>query len=98
MPADNSADITPHAFARIKQAIQSDPEYAWAWFCNLSVPIMDATGLSHRKADAAAALIMSQMFECDVTADPRYTSEKSPQQEYFEMRRAADAEGPALPA
>lgn len=78
------------AFASLKAAIQTDPTYAWAWFCNLSVPITDATALSSAEADQAAALIMCQMFDTDITAHPEFSGEKSAYQSYFEMRVEAD--------
>ncbi len=89
-----------HPFETLKTEIQSDPGYAWAWHCNLAVPIMDATGISHAKANEAAALIMAQMFHYDITTHPHYEGGKSPAQEYFEIRVAAerDEDDQASPA
>lgn len=81
---------TAQAFAALKQAINSDPDYAWGWLCNLAVPIMDVTRCQHSYANQAAALIMAQMFECDVTTHPHYVGGKSGVQSYFEARLAAD--------
>lgn len=84
-----------HPFTALKAAINADPEYAWGWHCNLAVPIMDAACVSHDLANQAAALIMRQLFDCDITTHPHYEGKKSPAQEYFEMRvdaeRAEDA-------
>ncbi len=79
-----------HAFEQLKQIINSDREYAWAFFCNLAVPVLDATGCDHRASNEAGALIMAQMFDHDITAHPLYEYEKSTTQECFEMRRDAD--------
>lgn len=79
-----------HAFSALQKLIHSDPEYAWAWHCNLAVPIIDA-GASQRQANEAAALIMAQMFDYDITAHPNYQWEKSGAQAYFEARREADS-------
>lgn len=77
-------------FTGLKAAIHADPEYAWSWLCNLAVPIMDVTGLDHQQANRAAALIMAQMFDYDITNHPFYRVGKSPQQAYFEARVAED--------
>ena len=80
------------AFDALKTAIQSDPEYAWSWHCNLAVPIMDAVNASHTDSNRAAALIMQQMFDCDITTHPHYVGGKSPAQSYFKMRVQAERE------
>lgn len=80
-----------NGFASLKEQIQSDPEYAWAWHCNLAVPMMDV-GITGEEADQASALILSQMFECDITTHQNWKGTKSFQQEYFEMRVAAERE------
>jgi len=79
-----------HAFTALKTLIETDPEYAWTWHCNLAVPIMDATGASQAKANQAAALIMAQMFDYDITEHPNYRWGKSGHQAYFETRKEAD--------
>lgn len=88
MPAPLRPDDLKKAWDTFQQAMRSDPEYAWAWHCNLAVPIMDAAGVSHEKANIAAALIMSQMFEYDITSHPHYEYGKSHAQAYGEMRIA----------
>ena len=78
------------AFNALKQAISDDPEYAWAWHCNLAMPIYDEAGCDIGKANQSAALIMAQMFDHDITAHPHFSYEKSNAQAFFEMRRDAD--------
>ncbi len=80
------------AFDTIKRAVLTDMDYAWAWHCNLAVPMMDAAAISHESANKAAALIMAQMFDCDITKHPAFDYAKSPAQEYYEIRSAADKE------
>lgn len=75
-----------HEMQALSALMQRDPEYAWEWFCNLSVPIMDATGVSNRKAGQAGAHIMQHMFGVDMTRDPRYVDGKSGAQNYAEFR------------
>lgn len=70
--------------------IASDPEIAWAWHCNLAMPIMDAADTSHKLANEAAAHLMQHLFGYDVTTDTRYEYGKSGAQGYAEMRIAAD--------
>lgn len=69
-----------------------DPEYAWAWHCNLAMPIMDATGISHEQANEAAAHLMQYLWGCDITAHPLYEYGKSGAQSYAEIRADADRE------
>ena len=83
------------SFEALKQAINTDPEYAWGWQCNLAVPIMDVTGASHAAANQAAALILQQMFGCDITSHPHYGGEKSLEQVYFQARVEAERTGDA---
>lgn len=80
------------AFEALKVAMAADPEYAWSWHCNLAVPIMDAAGISHEKANVAACYLMQHLFDYDVTADSRYEYGKAPAQEYTELRIAAERE------
>jgi hypothetical protein len=82
--------MTVHAFTALKDLINTDTEYAWAWHCNLAVPIMDAACVNHATANEAAALIMAQMFDHDITQHPQYQGEKSGAQIYFEARVEAD--------
>jgi len=51
---------------------------------------MDTCRADHEAANVAAALIMAQMFGVDITTHPNFQYEKSPAQEYFEIRVAAD--------
>lgn len=78
------------AWAIFKRLMRDDPEYAWAWHCNIAVPIMDAIGVSHERANVAAAYLMSALFEYDITGHPHFNYEKSGAQAYHEMRLAAD--------
>ena len=90
MPTNPEPDLTPHPFDAIKAMIHADPEYAWGWQCNLAVPFMDATGVTHSQANRGAALIMAQMFDYDITTHPHYTAGKSGAQAYYEARVAAE--------
>lgn len=79
-------------WAALTTKIQADPEYAWAVHCNLAVPIMDVTGVSHELANEAAAHLMQHLWQTDITTHPHYTGGKSDAQLYAEMRIAADIE------
>lgn len=87
--------MTP--FEQIKAQIHADPEYAFSWLCNLAVPIIDAAGVDHEKANSAAALIMAQMFDYDITTHPHFEGRKSEAQHYFEMRLAAESSEEVTP-
>lgn len=78
------------AWATFKRLMREDADYAWAWHCNIAVPIMDSIGASHKDANVAAAHLMSHLFEYDVTTHPQYGYEKGVAQQYHEMRLAAD--------
>lgn len=85
--------------------IASDAEHAWAVFCNIAMPIMDAyaptfgaatvmgwvpDAKQHQLANEAAAHLMQHLFAYDITAHPLYEYGKSGAQSYAEMRIAAD--------
>jgi hypothetical protein len=74
----------------ISQQCAKDPEYAWALFCNIAMPLVDAAGLSHKAANEAAAHLMQHLFECDITTHEHYQYEKSGAQSYAEFRIAMD--------
>ena len=92
-------DATPVAEASAgMEAAMQDPDYAWGWHCNLAMPIMDATGITHEQANMAAAHLMQHLWKCDITTHPHYQYEKSGAQAYAEFRIEADkAEDAALP-
>lgn len=86
-----------HPFSLLKEAIHADPEYAWGWHCNLAMPVFDTcfdkrltSSANHERANQAAALMMRQLFDYDITKHPRYEGKKSVAQEYFELRVAAE--------
>jgi hypothetical protein len=78
------------AWSTLKDAAKDDPEWAWALFCNLAVPISDVTGVPHEKANQAGAYLMQHLFDYDITTHPLYKYEKSGAQVYTELRIAAD--------
>lgn len=78
------------AWTTFKDAMAAEPEYAWAWHCNLAVPIMDAADVSHERANEAAAHLMQHLFDYDVTGHPHYQYGKSGAQSYAELRIAAE--------
>jgi hypothetical protein len=71
--------------SKLSAEIAADPEMAWGVHCNIAMPIKDATGVSHRKANEAAAHLMQHLFAYDITADERYKYEKSGAQHYAEI-------------
>ena len=78
------------AWEVLRQTAASDPEWAWALFCNISMPIYDTVGVEAGEADRAAAFLMFHLFEHDITTHPRYTAGKAAVHEYAEMRIAAE--------
>lgn len=62
------------AFDTFRTTMRDDPEYAWSWHCNLAMPIMDSTGVSHEAANKAAARLMQHLFAIDTAANPHYAT------------------------
>lgn len=81
-----------HPFEALQHAIHADPEYAWALHCNLAMPICDAIGVDHKRANEAAAHLMSFLFSYDIATHPNYAYEKPLAQSYHEMRMGMDAD------
>lgn len=66
------ADKTTAPFDALASLIASDPEYAWAWHCNIAMPIMDASGCHLAMANTAAANVMWTLFRHDITTHPHF--------------------------
>lgn len=81
--AEQPAKPAPHAMQQLTAALKADPDYAWSWHCNLAMPVMDATGVTHRAANEAGARLMRHLFDIDITKHPHYS---------------VKAESPAAPA
>lgn len=84
------ANNTEHPIVLLSQALAADDGYAWAFFCNVAVPIMDAARVDHKTANEAAAHLMQHLFEYDATAHPLYQYGKSDAQKHAEFRIAMD--------
>lgn len=65
-------DHTLSPFEQLQNALNSDSGYAWSWFCNIAVPLMDSTGMSHAEANKAAAHLFQHIFKIDVTGWKEY--------------------------
>lgn len=61
-----------HQFEALQKLIKSDEEYAWAFHCNLAMPIMDSIGCTHQQANEAAAHLMRHLWDCDITKHEHY--------------------------
>lgn len=53
------------------EALKADPEYAWAWHCNIAMAAFDE-GLSHYAANKAAARFLSWLAQIDMTTHPDF--------------------------
>ena len=71
--AEQPAEPAPHAMQQLTAALKADPDYAWSWHCNLAMPVMDATGVTHRAANEAGARLMRHLFDIDITKHPHYS-------------------------
>lgn len=83
-------------FTALQEAIHADPEYAWGWHCNLAMPILDAIGVSHERANLAAAHLMSFLFNYDITTHPHFVGIKSEAQKSHEFRLQMERDEDAM--
>lgn len=67
------------AFDQLKAEIQADHAYAWAWHCNVAMPILDHChgALTHRQANELAAEVMQHMFGIDVRSLDEWRSSEA---------------------
>ncbi len=76
----DSAKEAPNAMQSLTDALKGDPEYAWAWHCNLAMPIMDNAKVSHRVANITAAHLMQHLFGIDTEKHPHFeVADEAPQ-------------------
>ena len=77
--ADSTREA-PSAMQSLTAALKADPEYVWAWHCNLAMPIMDNAKVSHRVANIAAARLMQHLFGIDTEKHPHFeVADEAPQ-------------------
>lgn len=69
-----SPDTGSSPFSLLCSQIQSDPDYAWGWHCNLAMASVDE-GMYYAAANRAAARFMHQ-FGVDMTQHPNYVAMK----------------------
>lgn len=67
----NSPDSASYPLEALKRAIVSDHDYAWAWQCNLAMPMFDG-GMSGEDANEGAARIMEHLFGVNVREFPEW--------------------------
>lgn len=65
-----SEEITK-ALETLRKSMVDDPEYAWSWHCNVAMSSYDE-GLSHQKANKAAARFMNKCFGINTTKNEHY--------------------------
>lgn len=59
----------PSVVDELKRALQRDQDLAWAWHCNIAMPIHDSAPawISLRAANDCAARVMEHLFGVDIT-------------------------------
>ena len=57
-------DVVPKALAALSSAMQSDPDFAWTWHCNIAMTAQDA-GAPHDRSNVWAANFMQRAFGVD---------------------------------
>ena len=77
MQAQPAAPGVTGAVQTLIEALKADPEYAWAWHCNIAMAAFDE-GLSHYAANKAAARFLSWLAQIDMTTHPDFP--KAPEQ------------------
>lgn len=66
------AQAAPGVYDAFQTALVADHGWAWSWFCNIAVPLMDRLGISHHDANVAAAHLFQHLFKIDVTSWKEY--------------------------
>lgn len=56
---------TDLAFKTLATAIKNDDEYAWTWYCNFLMPMIDS-GCSRKKSEEACGRIMYNFFGVNI--------------------------------
>lgn len=77
--AQEAGQAAPSAMQALTAALKADPEYAWAWHCNLAMPIMDGAKVSHRIANLTAARLMRHLFDIDTEKHQHFEIAEDPQ-------------------
>jgi len=70
MMSDKSNEIE-EAMKILIDNMKADSEIAWAWHCNIAVPMQDE-GIEHILSNRAAARIMYNLFNIDITKHKHY--------------------------
>jgi len=69
------AEEVPEAMKVVTSALLNDPDYAWAWHCNIAMAAHDG-GLSHYAANKAAARFLSMLAPgLDTSKHPGFPAE-----------------------
>ncbi len=63
------SELIQKSIETLTGAVQSDPEYAWAWHCNIAMCSVDE-GMERAAANRAAARFMKIFFNVDTTESP----------------------------
>lgn len=59
------------AYAIVKETMQKDLCYAWAWHCNIAMAVVDEGG-SHELGNKAAVRFMQMAFDVDTSKHSNY--------------------------
>lgn len=60
------------AWDTLQSKMSSNFDWAWSVHCNIAMPILDHSSLTHIEANIAAASVMQSLFNYDVTGLQRY--------------------------
>lgn len=60
------------AMKTMKQAMKSDPDFAWSWHCNIAMMCKDA-GATHKISNFGAARFMKLAFDVDTSEHPNFS-------------------------
>lgn len=58
---------------KLRYDMKEDHGLAWAWHCNIAMPIMDSINCSHKDANIASSAVMRHVFGIDITQFEEYT-------------------------
>ena len=66
------------AMAVLSKAIKNDPEYAWAWHCNIAMAYYDEGVGGKQASNRAAARFMGLCFGVDTSKNEHFPDTQGP--------------------
>ena len=79
---DSGKIETQDAIRKLVDALQTDPDYAWSWQCNIAVAAQDE-GLNHLASNKAAARFLYNLASVDMTKHEHFPKPNTKQARFL---------------